>query len=56
MHEHVKPIASVLLNMEEDLKQEFETRIVETGTLAYRVAFSVLRNSEDAEAEAANRL
>jgi RNA polymerase sigma-70 factor, ECF subfamily len=49
MHDHVKPIASVLLNMEEDLKQEFETRIAETGTLAYRVAFSVLRNSEDAE-------
>jgi RNA polymerase sigma-70 factor (ECF subfamily) len=49
MHEHVKPIAGVLLNMEEDLKQEFETRIAETGTLAYRVAFSVLRNSEDAE-------
>ena len=49
MHEHVKPIASVLLNMEEDLKQEFETRIAETGTLVYRVAFSVLRNSEDAE-------
>jgi RNA polymerase sigma-70 factor (ECF subfamily) len=49
MYEHVKPIASVLLNMEEDLKQEFETRIAETGTLAYRVAFSVLRNSEDAE-------
>jgi RNA polymerase sigma-70 factor (ECF subfamily) len=49
MHEHVKQIASVLLNMEEDLKQEFETRIAETGTLAYRVAFSVLRNSEDAE-------
>jgi RNA polymerase sigma-70 factor, ECF subfamily len=49
MQQHVKPIASVLLNMEEDLKQEFETRIAETGTLAYRVAFSVLRNSEDAE-------
>jgi RNA polymerase sigma-70 factor (ECF subfamily) len=49
MHEHVKPIASVFLNMEEDLKQEFEIRIAETGTLAFRVAFSVLRNSEDAE-------
>jgi RNA polymerase sigma-70 factor (ECF subfamily) len=49
MHEHVKPIAGVFLNMEEDLKQEFETRIAETGTLAFRVAFSVLRNSEDAE-------
>jgi hypothetical protein len=32
MHEHVKPIASVFLNMEEDLKQEFETRLAETGT------------------------
>ena len=49
MHERVKPIAGVFLNMEEDLKQEFETRIAETGTLAFRVAFSVLRNSEDAE-------
>ena len=49
MHENVKPIASVFLNMEEDLKQEFETRLAETGTLAFRVAFSVLRNSEDAE-------
>jgi len=49
MHEQVKPIASVFLNMEEDLKQEFETRIAETGTLAFRVAFSILRNSEDAE-------
>jgi RNA polymerase sigma-70 factor (ECF subfamily) len=49
MHEQVKPIASVFLNMEEDLKQEFETRIAETGTLVFRVAFSVLRNSEDAE-------
>jgi RNA polymerase sigma-70 factor, ECF subfamily len=52
MHEHVKPIGSVLLDilkMEEDLRQEFETRIAETGTLAFRVAFSVLRNPEDAE-------
>src|SRR5262249_62100297 len=49
MHEHVKPMAGVFLNMEEDLKQEFETRIAETGTLAFRVAFSVLRNPEDAE-------
>jgi RNA polymerase sigma-70 factor (ECF subfamily) len=49
MYEYVKPIAGVLLNMEKDLKQEFETRIVETGTLAYRVAFAVLRNAEDAE-------
>ena len=49
MYEQVKPITGVLLNMEEDLKREFETRIAETGTLAFRVAFAVLRNSEDAE-------
>ena len=49
MYEQVKPIAGVLLNMEEDLKREFETRIAETSTLAFRVAFAVLRNSEDAE-------
>jgi RNA polymerase sigma-70 factor (ECF subfamily) len=35
--------------MERDLKQEFETRLAETSTLAYRVAYGVLRNSEDAE-------
>jgi len=49
MYEQVKPIAGVFLDMEEDLKREFETRIAETSTLAYRVAFAVLRNSEDAE-------
>jgi sigma-70-like protein len=49
MYEQVKPIAGVLLNMEEDLKREFETRIAETSTLAFRVAFAVLRNSGDAE-------
>ena len=49
MYEQVKPIAGVLLNMEEDLKREFETRIAETSTLAFRVAFAVLRNSENAE-------
>jgi RNA polymerase sigma-70 factor (ECF subfamily) len=49
MYEQVNPIAGVLLNMEEDLKREFETRIAETSTLAFRVAFAVLRNSENAE-------
>ena len=49
MYEQVKLIAGPLLDMEEDLKLEFETRIAETSKLAFRVAFSVLRNSEDAE-------
>lgn len=49
MYEQVKPIAGVLLNMGEDLKREFETRIEQTSGLAFRVAFAVLRNREDAE-------
>src|SRR5262245_41618843 len=49
MHDNVQPIAGVLLTMEQDLKQEFETRLAETSTLAFRVAYGVLRNSEDAE-------
>ena len=32
-----------------DLEREFETRLVECSTLAIRVAYSVLRNREDAE-------
>ena len=32
-----------------ELDQEFEVRLVESSTLAFRVAFSVLRNREDAE-------
>jgi RNA polymerase sigma factor (sigma-70 family) len=49
MHERADHIAGVLLIMERDLKREFETRLAETSTLAFRVAFAVLRNSEDAE-------
>ena len=33
----------------EDLAREFESRLVESSTLAVRVAYSVLRNREDAE-------
>jgi RNA polymerase sigma factor (sigma-70 family) len=49
MHEHADPIAHVLLIMERDLTREFENRLNETSKLAFRVAFAVLRNSEDAE-------
>jgi RNA polymerase sigma-70 factor (ECF subfamily) len=34
---------------QEALESEFETRIRESSTLAFRVAFSVLRNHQDAE-------
>jgi RNA polymerase sigma-70 factor (ECF subfamily) len=35
--------------MADDLKQEFEIRIAECSNLAFRVAYGVLRNREDAE-------
>jgi RNA polymerase sigma-70 factor (ECF subfamily) len=37
------------LTVEADLAREFETRLVESSTLAVRVAYSVLRNRADAE-------
>jgi RNA polymerase sigma-70 factor, ECF subfamily len=37
------------LTVDQALAQEFETRLVESSTLAVRVAYSVLRNREDAE-------
>jgi len=49
MHEYTETITGALLSMEQDLKLEFETRLTECSTLAYRVAFSVLRNSESSE-------
>src|ERR687887_1847648 len=44
----VWPISGLaLVNVE--LEREFEARLMETSTLAFRVAFSVLRHREDAE-------
>ena len=37
------------LTVNADLAREFEVRLVESSTLAVRVAYSVLRNREDAE-------
>lgn len=48
MHEYTE-IAETLLCMEQDLKREFETRLAESSTLAFRAAYGVLRNSENAE-------
>lgn len=36
--------------VDETLEQEFEARLADSSTLAFRVAFSVLRQREDAEA------
>jgi RNA polymerase sigma-70 factor (ECF subfamily) len=40
---------SGLVNVDAELEREFEARLGETSTLAFRVAYSVLRHREDAE-------
>lgn len=48
MHERADRLAG-LVSVDRDLEREFEGRLVESSTLAFRVAFSVLRHREDAE-------
>jgi RNA polymerase sigma-70 factor, ECF subfamily len=45
----VNQAASATASAPRDLAREFEARLVESSTLAVRVAYSVLRNREDAE-------
>jgi RNA polymerase sigma-70 factor (ECF subfamily) len=49
MHEYTERLAATAFSMEQDLQREFEARLIESSTLAFRVAYSVLRNSENAE-------
>jgi RNA polymerase sigma-70 factor, ECF subfamily len=49
MHERADSLVGNFVTVDEDLAREFETRLVESSTLAFRVAFSVLRQREDAE-------
>jgi RNA polymerase sigma-70 factor (ECF subfamily) len=49
MHELAERLAGGLLAVNDDLEREFETRLAESSMLAFRVAYSVLRNREDAE-------
>src|SRR3989442_1582403 len=52
MHEYVDRLAgrgNLLSGVDQALEQEFEARLVESSTLAVRVAYSVLRHREDAE-------
>ena len=51
MHERIDRLSALLVTSDQDtaLEQEFETRLVECSTLAFRVAHSVLRQREDAE-------
>ena len=43
------PAALVTADQDRDLEREFEARLVECSTLAFRVAYSVLRHHQDAE-------
>ena len=49
MHEHAERLAGPLLIADLELEREFEARLADSSTLAFRVAFSVLRQREDAE-------
>jgi RNA polymerase sigma factor (sigma-70 family) len=48
---HCEPRVASLMRVEErdDLVRAFEARLVESSTLAFRVAYGVLRHREDAE-------
>jgi RNA polymerase sigma-70 factor (ECF subfamily) len=49
MHERADRLAGSFVNVDLKLEQEFETRLVESSTLAFRVAYGVLRHRQDAE-------
>jgi len=49
MHEYTDRLAGRLTAVNAELEQEFETRLADSSTLAFRVAFSVLRHRQDAE-------
>jgi RNA polymerase sigma-70 factor (ECF subfamily) len=49
MPEQADRLSGTFLSVEEDLAREFEARLVESATLAFRVAFGVLRQRQDAE-------
>ncbi len=49
MHERVDVLAGAFVTHDPVLEREFEARLADAPTLAFRVAFSVLRNREDAE-------
>lgn len=49
MHELVDRLAGSAVSVDRDLEQEFEVRLRESSTLAFRVAYGVVRHREDAE-------
>jgi RNA polymerase sigma-70 factor, ECF subfamily len=49
MHEHAERLAGSFVTVDQELEREFEARLADSSRLAFRVAFSVLRQREDAE-------
>src|SRR5258706_16412672 len=49
MHEWADRLAGKFMNLDDELAHEFDGLLIECSTLAFRVAFSVLRHREDAE-------
>ena len=49
MYELAEPLATDLVTAEDDLTREFETRLADSSTLAFRVAYSIVRQKQDAE-------
>src|SRR5437762_1778292 len=49
MHEYADRLAGHFVSVDHQLEQEFEARLVESSTLAFRVAYGVLRHRQDAE-------
>lgn len=49
MHEHAERLVGSLVTADRELEREFEARLADSSKLAFRVAFSVLRQREDAE-------
>src|SRR4051794_37505300 len=49
MHDRAARLAGDLVTVDRDLDREFEVRLTESSTLAFRVAYGVLRHRQDAE-------
>jgi RNA polymerase sigma-70 factor (ECF subfamily) len=49
MNDHAAPLVGRVVTVDRPFDQEFEARLVESSTLAFRVAYGVLRQRQDAE-------
>jgi RNA polymerase sigma-70 factor (ECF subfamily) len=49
MHEWAGGFTGALMTEDQTLEREFEQRLRDSGTLAFRVAYGILRHREDAE-------